>query len=56
MLATFVGLSMLLTLVGGAATLAACLLARRLRARQARRHPQQMAVRGSDPPSTAVGG
>src|SRR5215212_392995 len=45
MLATVVGLSMLLTLVGGIATLAAVLLGRRLRARQARRHPQQAAVR-----------
>ena len=36
---------MLLALVGGTATLAGCLLARRLRARQARRHPQQAAVR-----------
>ena len=33
MLATLVGLSMLLTLVGGTATLAGCLLSRRLRAR-----------------------
>jgi S-DNA-T family DNA segregation ATPase FtsK/SpoIIIE len=45
MLATLVGLSMLLGLVGGTATLAGCLLARRLRARQARRHPQQAATR-----------
>jgi DNA segregation ATPase FtsK/SpoIIIE, S-DNA-T family len=45
MLATLVGLSMLLALVGGSATLAGCLLAPRLRARQARRHPQQAAVR-----------
>ena len=45
MLATLVGLSMLLALVGGTATLAGCLLARRLRVRQARRHPQQAAVR-----------
>jgi hypothetical protein len=45
MLATLVGLSMLLALVGGTATLAACLLARRLHARQTRRHPQQAAVR-----------
>src|SRR5215216_1609290 len=45
MLATVVGLSMLLTLVGGIATLAAVLLGRRLRARQARRHPQQAAAR-----------
>jgi hypothetical protein len=45
MLATLVGLSMLLALVGGTATLAGCLLARRLRAHQARRQPQQAAVR-----------
>jgi S-DNA-T family DNA segregation ATPase FtsK/SpoIIIE len=45
MLATFVGLSMLLAVAGGTATLAGVLLARRLRARQARRHPQQAAVR-----------
>ena len=45
MLATLVGLSLLLALVGGTATLAGCLLSRRLRVRQARRHPQQAAVR-----------
>jgi hypothetical protein len=45
MLATLIGLSMLLAVVGGSATLAGVLLARRLRARQARRHPQQAAVR-----------
>jgi DNA segregation ATPase FtsK/SpoIIIE, S-DNA-T family len=45
MLATLVGLSMLLALVGGIATLAGCFLAPRVRARQARRHPQQAAVR-----------
>jgi S-DNA-T family DNA segregation ATPase FtsK/SpoIIIE len=45
MLATLVGLSMLLALAGGIVTLASCLLAPRLRARQARRHPQQAAVR-----------
>src|SRR5829696_167534 len=45
MLATLVGLSMLLALVGGIVTLASCLLAPRVRARQARRHPQQAAVR-----------
>jgi hypothetical protein len=45
MLATLVGLSLLLALAGGTATLTACLLARRLRARQARRHPQQAAIR-----------
>ena len=45
MLATLVGLSMLLALGGGIATLAGCLLAPRLRARHARRHPQQAAAR-----------
>src|SRR5215204_5614994 len=45
MLATLVGLSMLLALVGGIVTLASCLLAPRVRARQGRRHPQQAAVR-----------
>jgi hypothetical protein len=45
MLATLVGLWLLLVLGGGSAVLAGCLLARRLRARQARRHPQQAAVR-----------
>jgi hypothetical protein len=45
MLATLIGLSLLLALVGGTATLAVCLLAPRLRARQARRHPEQAAVR-----------
>src|SRR5215208_2484066 len=45
MLATLVGLSMLLTLVGGTVTLVGCLLARQLRARQTRRHPQQAAIR-----------
>src|SRR5215216_5761868 len=45
MLATLVGLSMLLAVVGGTATLVGCLLARRWRARQARRHPQQAAIR-----------
>src|SRR5215203_4811937 len=45
MLATLVGLSLLLALVGGTATLLGCLLARRLRARQARRHPAQAAAR-----------
>src|SRR5215218_5281185 len=45
MLATLIGLSMLLMVVGGTATLAGVLLARRLRARQARRHPQQAATR-----------
>jgi DNA segregation ATPase FtsK/SpoIIIE, S-DNA-T family len=45
MLATLVGLSLLLALVGGTATLLGCLLARRLRARQAHRHPTQAAMR-----------
>ena len=45
MLATLVGLALLLAVVGGTATLAGVLLARRLRARQARRHPQQAATR-----------
>jgi hypothetical protein len=45
MLTTLVGLSMLLALGGGIATLAGCLPAPRLRARQARRHPQQAAIR-----------
>jgi S-DNA-T family DNA segregation ATPase FtsK/SpoIIIE len=45
MLSTLVGLSMLLAVVGGITTLLGCLLARRLRARQARLHPQQAAAR-----------
>ena len=45
MLATLVGLSMLLALVGGTVTLAGVLLGRRLRARHARRHPHQAATR-----------
>jgi hypothetical protein len=45
MLATLVGLSLLLALVGGTATLATVLLGRRLRARHARRHPEQAAIR-----------
>jgi S-DNA-T family DNA segregation ATPase FtsK/SpoIIIE len=45
MLATLVGLSLLLALVGGTVTLAAVLLGRRLRARHARRNPQQAATR-----------
>jgi len=45
MLATLVGLSMLLALAGGTVTLAACLLARRLRAWQARRRPARAAAR-----------
>jgi S-DNA-T family DNA segregation ATPase FtsK/SpoIIIE len=45
MLATLVGLSMLLAIVGGTAALAGVLLARRRRPHHARRHPQQAAVR-----------
>jgi S-DNA-T family DNA segregation ATPase FtsK/SpoIIIE len=45
MLATLVGLSLLLAMVGGTVTLAGVLLGRRLRARLARRHPQQAATR-----------
>jgi DNA segregation ATPase FtsK/SpoIIIE, S-DNA-T family len=45
MLATLVGLWILLALVGGTATLAGVLLGRRLRARLARRYPQQAAAR-----------
>jgi S-DNA-T family DNA segregation ATPase FtsK/SpoIIIE len=45
MLATLVGLAMLLAIVGGSATLAGCLLARWRRAHHARRHPQQAAAR-----------
>src|SRR4029450_2103151 len=56
MLTTLVGLSMLLALVGGTVTLVGCLLGQRLRARQARRHPQPAAVRararhGPPPPA-----
>jgi S-DNA-T family DNA segregation ATPase FtsK/SpoIIIE len=45
MLATLVGLVMLLSVVGGIITLAVSLLAPWLRAREVRRHPQQAAVR-----------
>jgi DNA segregation ATPase FtsK/SpoIIIE, S-DNA-T family len=45
MLATLVGLSLLLALIGGTATLAGVLLARRQRARPARLHPQQATAR-----------
>jgi hypothetical protein len=45
MLATLVGLSLLLALVGGTVTLAGCLLGRRRRAHHARRHPGEVAVR-----------
>jgi S-DNA-T family DNA segregation ATPase FtsK/SpoIIIE len=48
MLATLVGLSLLLALVGGTATLLGVLLSRRLRARQARRHPARAAARQRD--------
>jgi hypothetical protein len=48
MLATLVGLSMLLAVVGGTATLAGVLVGRRLRARLARRHPQQATARQRD--------
>jgi hypothetical protein len=48
MLATLVGLSMLLAVAGGTGTLAAVLLGRRLRARQARRHPARAAARQRD--------
>jgi S-DNA-T family DNA segregation ATPase FtsK/SpoIIIE len=45
MLATLVGLWILLALVGGTATLAGVLLGRWLRARQARRYPEQATTR-----------
>jgi DNA segregation ATPase FtsK/SpoIIIE, S-DNA-T family len=45
MLATLVGMSLLLALIGGTVTLAGVLLGRRLRARQVRRHPEQAAIR-----------
>jgi S-DNA-T family DNA segregation ATPase FtsK/SpoIIIE len=45
MLATLVGLAMLVAVVGGTATLAGVLLARRWRPHHTRRHPQQAAVR-----------
>jgi DNA segregation ATPase FtsK/SpoIIIE, S-DNA-T family len=48
MLATLVGLSMLLAIVGGIITLACCLLAPRLRVRHARRRPAQAAARQRD--------
>jgi DNA segregation ATPase FtsK/SpoIIIE, S-DNA-T family len=48
MLATLVGLSLLLALVGGIVTLAAVLLGRRLRAWEARRHPARAAARQRD--------
>jgi S-DNA-T family DNA segregation ATPase FtsK/SpoIIIE len=45
MLATLVGLVMLVAMAGGIATLAGCLLAPRVRARWDRRHPQRAVVR-----------
>jgi DNA segregation ATPase FtsK/SpoIIIE, S-DNA-T family len=45
MVATLVGLSLLLALGGGTAILAGCLLSRLHRRRQLRRHPQQAATR-----------
>jgi S-DNA-T family DNA segregation ATPase FtsK/SpoIIIE len=45
MLATLIGLAMLLAIVGGTATLIGCLLARRRRAHHARRHPGEVAAR-----------
>ena len=48
MLATLVGLVMLLAMAGGAATLAAVLLGRRLRTRLAHRHPARAAARHRD--------
>jgi S-DNA-T family DNA segregation ATPase FtsK/SpoIIIE len=45
MLTTLVGLSMLLLLAGGIATLGGVLLGRRLRARYAPRHPERAAIR-----------
>jgi S-DNA-T family DNA segregation ATPase FtsK/SpoIIIE len=45
MLATFVGLSLLLAVLGGTVTLAGVLLGRHLRARHAHRHPQQAAAK-----------
>jgi hypothetical protein len=45
MAATLVGLSLLLALLGGTLTLTGVLVARRLRNRQANRHPQQAATR-----------
>jgi S-DNA-T family DNA segregation ATPase FtsK/SpoIIIE len=48
MVATLVGLAMLLVLVGGTATLLGVLLGRRLRARWDRRHPERAAARQRD--------
>jgi hypothetical protein len=44
MLSTLVGLVMLLAMAGGIVALVGCLLAPRLRAHYARRHPQRAAV------------
>jgi S-DNA-T family DNA segregation ATPase FtsK/SpoIIIE len=48
MLPTLVGLVMLLAVIGGTLTLAGGLLGRRLRARQAHRHPEQAAAHQRD--------
>ncbi len=48
MLATLVGLVMLLAVAGGIVTLAGVLLSRQLRAWKARRHPQRAAARQRD--------
>src|SRR5829696_3382649 len=48
MLATIVGLSMLLVVAGGIVTLAGVLLSRHLRAWEARRHPARAATRQRD--------
>ena len=45
MLATLVGLSLLLAVVGGTVTLVGVVLARRRRPRHTRRHPQQAVAR-----------
>jgi hypothetical protein len=44
MIATLVGIAMLLVLVGGTATLVGVVLSRRLRACWDRRHPQRAAA------------
>jgi DNA segregation ATPase FtsK/SpoIIIE, S-DNA-T family len=48
MIATLVGLAMLLVLVGGTATLVGVVLSRRLRPRWDRRHPERVAARQRD--------
>jgi S-DNA-T family DNA segregation ATPase FtsK/SpoIIIE len=48
MIATLVGLAMLLVLVGGTATLVGVVLSRRLRPRWDRRHPERVAARQCD--------